>query len=190
MLLSLLLLALAPLADAAQIIIENGGSIVINSTAAQGSTGAAAMPGVLSRLAAAEAAMAAAEAAIVALQAENTQLRASVQAMSTTVSAEGVSIPFASSLPTCDATTAGRLVVTHGVDSGRVMCYCHDTPPGQGGRVWTNLATGAHGSSTTCGPNSYTADVASLASSVSGMDFQTCERRRERCERARRKTFI
>ena len=91
MLLSLLLLALAPLADAAQIIIENGGSIVINSTAAQGSTGAAAMPGLV--------------------------------------------------------------VFTTGSGSGRILCYCHDTPAGFGGRKWTNLATGAHGSATWCPSN-------------------------------------
>ena len=55
-----------------------------------------------------------------------------------------------SELPTCQPGIEGLIVLTQGYSSDNILCYCHDTPAGQGGRTWTNVLTGHHGSATDC----------------------------------------
>merc|ERR1712098_408959 len=83
-----------------------------------------------------------------------------------------------SSLPACNNSNEGLLVLTQGKSSSdQILCYCHDTPE-QGGRKWSNLMTGQHGSSTTCpGPTKLlTADKMEVYS------FSTQIRRKRGCQ--------
>ena len=74
------------------------------------------------------------------------------------VKAKGFQTNFvsATSLPYCVPATDGLIILTQGASSDQILCYCHDSPAGQGGRRWTNLVSGSHGSATSCpGDTSY-----------------------------------
>ena len=74
-------------------------------------------------------------------------------------SGRGVTLPLVNGVmgtPHCDITIDGRLMFMRELStSSQILCYCHDTPSGGGGRIWSNVVTGAHGDADSCPNNVY-----------------------------------